>query len=284
MVTGEYPMCEFCEKHGEGKKWYLNVKNYSHDLLSDLTRKYFIEHFYSEAIDQGFAKLVKCERIFEKKKRLPAHLVRQFVDSRKETHYGQVLPIEDVRTIFEMSSSIARIACGCRWAAEKKEERCCFGITFDPALWYEKCDTTYFGKPDLAKHEAMTLDAAMEAIAAHDRQGLIHTVWTMMTPFIGSICNCDLTACIAMRHTHGMNMPMMFRAEYVAEIDATACSGCRKCEKLCPVRSIDHVPPEKKCRVDKTKCYGCGVCRTACDKGAIVLKDRASDPVAAHLW
>jgi hypothetical protein len=40
-------MCEFCVKHGEGKKWYLNVKNYSNDLLSDTRRRdYTIKHFY----------------------------------------------------------------------------------------------------------------------------------------------------------------------------------------------------------------------------------------------
>ena len=26
-------MCEFCTKHGEGKKWYLQMKNYSRELL-----------------------------------------------------------------------------------------------------------------------------------------------------------------------------------------------------------------------------------------------------------
>ena len=35
-------MCEFCHKHGEGKKWYLQAKNYSEDLLSDLRRREFI--------------------------------------------------------------------------------------------------------------------------------------------------------------------------------------------------------------------------------------------------
>ena len=26
-------MCQFCTKHGEGKKWYLQMKNYSDELL-----------------------------------------------------------------------------------------------------------------------------------------------------------------------------------------------------------------------------------------------------------
>ncbi len=27
-------MCEFCTKHGEGKKWYLQMKNYAEELSS----------------------------------------------------------------------------------------------------------------------------------------------------------------------------------------------------------------------------------------------------------
>ena len=39
-------MCEFCIKHGEGKKWYLQAKNYAEDLLSDLRRRNFIIGFF----------------------------------------------------------------------------------------------------------------------------------------------------------------------------------------------------------------------------------------------
>jgi hypothetical protein len=42
-------MCEFCHKHGEGKKWYLKAENYSEDLLSDLNRRKFIADFFSRA-------------------------------------------------------------------------------------------------------------------------------------------------------------------------------------------------------------------------------------------
>jgi hypothetical protein len=37
-------MCEFCHKHGEGQKWYLQAHNYSEDLLSDLRRRKFVEN------------------------------------------------------------------------------------------------------------------------------------------------------------------------------------------------------------------------------------------------
>jgi len=28
-------MCDWCQQHGDGKKWYLNVKNFSKDFLKD---------------------------------------------------------------------------------------------------------------------------------------------------------------------------------------------------------------------------------------------------------
>ena len=52
LPSGKAPiMCEFCLKHGEGKKWYLEAKNYSDDLLSDLRRRRFIEGFVSRPED-----------------------------------------------------------------------------------------------------------------------------------------------------------------------------------------------------------------------------------------
>ncbi len=37
-------MCEFCTQHGEGKKWYLQMENYSQELLEqDGRREYMIE-------------------------------------------------------------------------------------------------------------------------------------------------------------------------------------------------------------------------------------------------
>jgi hypothetical protein len=41
-------LCEFCHKHGEGEKWYLQVKFYSEDLLSDLRRRKFVENLGPE--------------------------------------------------------------------------------------------------------------------------------------------------------------------------------------------------------------------------------------------
>ena len=49
-------MCEFCLKHGEGKKWYLRAANYSREMMEELKVKERALHFtrnFNEKIDRG---------------------------------------------------------------------------------------------------------------------------------------------------------------------------------------------------------------------------------------
>ena len=46
-------MCEFCVQHGEGEKWYLQAKNYSEDLLADLSRQRMIRDFSRMSVAQA---------------------------------------------------------------------------------------------------------------------------------------------------------------------------------------------------------------------------------------
>jgi hypothetical protein len=41
-------MCEFCAEHGEGKQWYLSMKNYSRELLADPQRRDHIAAFFKD--------------------------------------------------------------------------------------------------------------------------------------------------------------------------------------------------------------------------------------------
>ena len=63
----------------------------------------------------------------------------------------------------------------------------------------------------------------------------------------------------------------MFKAEYLAAIDAERCTG-RRCQRLCQFEAI--VYKYGQCFVSSEKCYGCGVCRQACNEGAIFLQPK----------
>jgi ferredoxin len=145
-------------------------------------------------------------------------------------------------------------------------------------------DKSFMNGPDSVGAEIITKEQAIANFREYEKEGLCHTVWTFQTPFIGGLCNCDRADCLAMRCTVTHDIPMMFRAEFIAEANPDKCVGCRQCMKLCQFGAISYSASNKKAVIDKMKCYGCGICRSACMKDAIRLEPRASVPAVANLW
>lgn len=281
-------MCEFCHKHGEGKKWYLQAKNYSEDLLSDLRRRKFITDFASspEALVENMKKLESLNKApsFVKKVLGPYISGRQ-----KKIHFGQVVPIEDIESILSFASSIVRMACICRQGNLGTEQRYCYALSMAPKEGellkiLQEIDAGYLTGPDTAGLEKLSKEEALKSMHELEKEGLCHTVWTFITPFIGGVCNCDRSDCNAMVATVTYGVPLMFRAEYVAEANPELCNGCRQCMRVCQFGAIGYSAANQKVLIDPRRCYGCGVCRTSCTKDAIALTSRAAVPVAANIW
>jgi ferredoxin len=276
-------------KHGDGKKWYLEAKNYSDDLLSDMRRRKFIEEFFTTEIQKLGTTVEKLERLDK-----APWFVKRFVRWRtsnfmKKNHHGQVVPIEDVERIFEFTNSIVRTSCICRRINVGKEKYCCYGVSVAPnggkfAEIVGGLDLSFLGGPDPKGLDTVSKEEALASFKDHEREGLCHSVWTFVTPFIGGICNCDRPECIAMKTTVTHGVPVMFKAEYVAEADSDLCIGCRQCMEVCQFGAIGYGAGAEKVTIDPRRCYGCGICRAACEKDAIRLKDRAKVSVAANLW
>jgi NAD-dependent dihydropyrimidine dehydrogenase PreA subunit len=281
-------MCEFCHKHGEGKKWYLLAKNYSDDLLSDVRRRAFIREFFSssDAIARDMRRIDDMEKLPSFIRRLIAWRITR---KMKKVHFGQVVPIEDVERIFGFINSIVRVACFCRHIIRGKEQRFCYGVSLAPdggklPEIFSGLDKSFLGGPDTARLEKLSKEEAIAAFRGHEREGLCHTLWTFHAPFIGGICNCDRSDCMAMRLSVTRAIPVMFRAEYVAEVNPDACVGCRECMRVCQFGAVTFSAGERKAVIDQRWCYGCGICRSACKKDAIRLRERANVPAAAKLW
>ena len=160
-------MCEFCLKHGEGKKWYLQASNYSDDLLSDIRRRRFIETFFSDT--QALMRDVKRIEQIEKTPRFLRNIIKRIVSHKmKKIHYGQVVPIEDIEHIFEFVNSIVRVACICRHINLGREERYCYGISLAPdggklGEIIRGLDKSFFNGPDVAGMERLSKDEAISA-------------------------------------------------------------------------------------------------------------------------
>ena len=281
-------MCEFCMQHGEGRKWYLEARNYGEDLLSDMNKRKAFRKFMSKPMTS----MDEFHRRMEELEKAP-RFVRQMIRSKtvrnmKKVHYGQVVPIEDMERIFGFVNSIVRISCMCRRLKTGEDKRYCYGVSIGPGggnlnELFKDLGHNLFSGLDKGS-EFLTKEEALANFREYEREGLCHSVWTFMTPFIGGICNCDRPDCLAMQMTVTYGTPVMFRAEYVAEPDIESCDGCRQCMRVCQFGAISYSAAQKKSSIDPRRCYGCGICRSVCKKDAIHLKDRTKVPAAAGLW
>ena len=271
-------MCEFCHEHGEGKKWYLQAKNYSQELLNEERRNFLLN--FQNFSENTIASLGRLDELKANPEALKAALP-SIVEEQKKEHWGQVVPIEEIEQILDMAVNINRIPCGCRSALlGVSDARFCFGVTTFEGSLREVLEL-----PDYSTDlEKLTIEEAKKAFHKHDQNGLVHSVWTVITPYIAGICNCTATDCLAIKSRLRLGVPMFFKAEYVAVIDWESCSGCKDCVKNCNFGAISYSPSLDKCYINQFQCYGCGVCRAVCSRDAITLRDRNAIPALAKEW
>ena len=212
------------------------------------------------------------------------------VNRQKKIHYGQVVPIEDVERILGFITSVVRLPCICRQTTVGSEQRYCYGVSMVPqgesqfGQILRSLDASYLTGPDTSGLEALSKEETLNGLRELEKKGLCHTVWTFITPFLGGVCNCDRSDCMAMRTTVTQGFPVMFRAEYVAAVHPDLCNGCRQCMRVCQFGAMGYSAASDKVVIDPRRCYGCGICRASCTKGAIILSDRSAVPLAANVW
>jgi Pyruvate/2-oxoacid:ferredoxin oxidoreductase delta subunit len=221
--------------------------------------------------------------MFHRDPKLLERIRAPYIREMKSTHFGQVLPLEEVARILTICHSAVRLPCGCRWAFSKKETRVCFGISFGNSEWFNDLDTDYFGSPEVSQFDYLNKEQVFDQVKELDGQGMVHSVWTFQTPFIGAICNCELKSCLAMRSTVGLQMPLMFKSEKIAQLDIERCTGCRECTHICQFNAIAYSEADNRIQISAERCFGCGVCRPACPEDAIALAERKTHPIASSL-
>jgi len=263
-------MCEFCIRHGDGKKWYLKAENYAEELLHDARRARYVEDFIPEMT----ANAGRWLRVLDRSNRVSPLLTRR-VTRRKSrqmqgVHFGQVLPIEDVAAILSITGQVVRLPCVCRTVLEKRERAVCYLIAASPDRlgMRELIGRREEAAPFVAGMERVSPEAALAQMTALEDEGAIHTVWTFITPFIGGICNCDPSGCLAINYTR-RGLPLYFPGEEKVRVDAERCTGCGSCLEACRFSAMSLV--EDRAAIDAGLCHGCGICRRRCPEGALSL-------------
>ena len=266
-------MCEFCHKHGEGEIWYLQEKNYFNQF-NKLNKS--VERVFGND-GKWLVDSLKWGETYKKAPKIVQKLVREYVvRKQKKEHFGQIIPIEDVEKILSFTKAIVRISCICRKATLGKEVRYCYGLSMNHDNFKEH--PGYKGDVEI-----LTKEQAMKEFRKLDKNGLIHSIWTFTTPYIGGICNCDYD-CVAFKSRLKYNVPVFFKAEYFAKIDYDKCNGCKTCMKQCMFGAISFSLANKKCNIDEAICYGCGICRSVCTHEAISFSQRSKVSSVKENW
>lgn len=210
-------------------------------------------------------------RLFEKS------MVHPFRDDRE--YAGQVVPLEDSKSILEIASPIFRVLCYCRKVTRGESHKVClnFGVIGDILGDF----------PDLIPGgiETLTTEEAMVFLEDCHKRGYVQTVWGYPIPYVGAICNCEHPDClvgIGARRNYGINL--LLKSHYVAEIDYQRCNGCGQCVMWCQFGAITYSPAERRPRIDLTKCFGCGLCKSHCRLNAMNLKSRELSTVLKEEW
>ncbi len=283
-------MCEFCTEHGEGKKWYLLMQNYAEELLHEQlspeqkdiveadTRFEWNKRFFETFVWPATGKVPPVEEEPGEIQQ-PPPTESEIVAHRKVEHFGQVLPIEDVEKVIDRVDSITRMPCGCRFLSTgKTNQRYCFGFCIDR-----------FGVlgefPEAASSlEVLSREETKKIIRQYDQEGLMHSIWTGVTPYVIGICNCDRDCGAYHGYIEMRGAPHFFRAEYVCQVDWELCTGCKECMNQCQFGAQFYSSALSRVYIDPTRCFGCGVCRSTCPTDAISLIPRRESPKAANLW
>ena len=289
-------MCEFCTEHGEGKKWYLEIKNYADELLHEelsstqqeivevTTRVEYLNNLFENFVMPAMSGVSREEDESEDAapSTEPAEVLPsedEDIAARKVEHWGQVLPIEDVEEVIDIASSITRMACGCRFISTgKKDERYHFGLMVD-----RRGTLGLF--PDAASSlEVLEKEEAKRMFRKYDEEGLMHLIWTAVTPYVMCLCNCDRDCRNYKSYFENRGTTRFFRGEYICQVDSDLCTGCKSCMAQCQFGAQFYSSTLAKVYIDPTRCFGCGVCRAACPDGAITLLPRQGVPEAADVW
>ncbi len=271
-------MCEFCVRHGDGKTWYLNASNYAAELLHDVRRAQYIEDFLPDISANGKRWLKILDRGVRRAPTVARRIGRIQSRRMKKVHYGQVIPIEDVASILDIVGQVTRLPCVCRQTLLGKEEATCYLLSASPDRLGLKdlIGTREESRPFVDGMETVPRNEALREMEQLERRGMIHTVWTFMTPFIGAICNCDPDGCLAINFA-GRGLSLYLPGEGKIVVDHAACSACSRCVEVC---RFDALTLEGSVlAVDTARCHGCGICRPICPEKALRL--RPLEPVTA---
>ncbi len=273
-------MCDICEKHGKGVKWYLNPENFDDDLvLKDPRRMKVVESITAYSLEYYVYNSSRLARLVNMLPQ-PIRAVLTAVANKMayDLHAGQVVPLEDALKIVEIAHNHVVIPCYCRRLTGGKEELTCLNFGLVKELWPK-----YRPQDNILE---LDVNGAKELLREWDEKGYVHAVFWAKVPYVIAICNCEKRYCTALRNRLLYGIKNSYKkSHYVAVIDENLCDFCGgspRCVSRCQFGAIRVDRDSRKVAIRSDLCFGCGLCRDACDNQAIRLVSR--EEAGVKVW
>jgi len=283
-------MCEWCMKHGAGRKWYLNARNYSNELAESMNLQAYLEEQWKNFEQVYIRKIMGISSIglgYKLKMPLIGRVLRWSAERmihsespnrnpvRADGHFGQVIPVEEAKLIIMnlAAEPIIKNYCMCRMMQKGIKDACCINFGLLSGV-IEKLPR--FIPENDRLH--ITREEAVNALEEQNLKGRVATVWFQPVPYINAICSCEVPQCGGLRLRMDFGLYTVYKAEYVAEVNPDLCQGCKSCVPRCQFNAIRYNPTLGRVIIDPMKCFGCGLCRDICPHNAITLVPREEVP------
>jgi NAD-dependent dihydropyrimidine dehydrogenase PreA subunit len=252
----------------KGAIWVTSVKDKTRYRLAPFIVGSYEAQLYN--MDHSFAHLVEdyfqaggVEGIM---KPLPG--LHRVVPAQGAVKTEWVLPYDDIKSVIDSNVSFRNNECICRKQQRLIGNECEFPSNYCLSI------SSHERSPrpnDISKQEALALLDEVEKI------GLVHTVSNVMEG-LSYVCNCCGCCCGIIRGLTEFGYESSIAvANYYAEIDTDACTGCGLCENRCQVSAIKMADDKAVIKLDN--CIGCGLCVTGCPVNAATLSLKPEDQI-----
>ncbi|MBM4078604.1 MAG: ferredoxin family protein, partial [Planctomycetes bacterium] len=266
-------MCRYCVEHGEGKEWFAAARNFAAGHMSDVARteatRAFLRTLHGQrpALTATTLRYAMCFGLYYEMMKLPlvSRVLRRFSNRFwQEHHFGQVLTLNEAERAISAAGHVTMLTCWCRKQAVGQEERSCMGL----GAWGE------FVSRELPfdRRQEVSVAEAQGIVERYHRDGCYQSIWTLRTPFLAAICNCNDRVCFGRYVQRGLGAEQVLVPGHMRiRIESERCQGCGECVAVCPFGALRVNGRRRGAKAGlRGPCYGCGLCLSRCPAQAIV--------------
>jgi Na+-translocating ferredoxin:NAD+ oxidoreductase subunit B len=187
--------------------------------------------------------------------------------------HPMALPSDKLEVVFDQFKVFGIGQCQCRMAMQVIGQGCGkpLGNCTIMGQWAEQGIVEGVLR-QVSKKEALQIKREAESY------GMVNWMMNVRSARGQCSCSCCGCCCHAMRGVNEFNAPgFIAPPHFLPQLDASKCTYCGKCARVCPMGAIVVDTQQKTQRHLRERCIGCGLCVLACDRQRALVMEPVPD-------